>query len=299
MKPLILAAPADSETATGPYLAEHLDAELAEVTVRTFPDGEVYVRIDSDVEGRDVVIVSTLHRPSESLLPVLLLANTARDLKARRVGLVAPYLSYMRQDERFRPGEGVTSIYFAKLLCSAVDWLITVDPHLHRWSSLDEIYTIPSKVVPAAPHIAEWITSNVSDPILVGPDSESEQWVSAVAKAAGAPFVILEKIRHGDRDVNITAPSLAEYGGRQPILIDDIVSTARTMIEAIGLLAKAGLGAPTCIGVHGVFAAGAYEDLLAAGAERVVTANTIAHKSNEIDVRASIVKTLAETLEAL
>jgi len=296
MKPLILAAPADVATGTAPYLAERLGAELGEVTCRTFPDGEIYVRIHSEVENREVVIVSTLHRPSETLLPVLLLANTARDLKAKRVGLVAPYLSYMRQDERFHPGEGVTSIYFAKLLCGAVDWLITVDPHLHRWSSLSEIYSIPSTVVPSAPSIARWITENIADPVLVGPDSESEQWVSAVAECAKAPFVILDKTRHGDRDVDIVAPDLSEYAGRKPILIDDIVSTARTMIEALGLLASAGLGSPICIGVHGVFADGAYDDLLAAGAERVVTANTIAHGSNEIDVRGSIADTLAKTL---
>src|SRR4051812_18253501 len=81
-------------------------SEPGVAVVRSFPDGEIYVRIDTAVAGKDVVLVGSLDRPGEKLLPLLLLAATARDLGARRVGLVAPYLSFMRQDSRFHPGEG-------------------------------------------------------------------------------------------------------------------------------------------------------------------------------------------------
>jgi ribose-phosphate pyrophosphokinase len=100
----------------------------------------------------------------------------------------------MRQDSIFNPGEGVTSNYFAHLVSGFVDSLITIDPH-HRIKSLSEIYSIPTKVSHAANHISAWIKKNIVSPILIGPDAESEQWVSEVAKMPRPP-IILTKIRH-------------------------------------------------------------------------------------------------------
>lgn len=268
----------------GEKLRDRLGGEAGALLVRHFPDGELYVRIDSPVEGRDVVLVCGLERPAAKILPMLFLAATAKDLGARRVGLVAPYLSFMRQDSRFHPGEGITSTYFAGLVSGAVDWLVTVDPHLHRWHSLDAIYKIPTEVVHAAPAIAAWLTQHVSNPVLIGPDAESEQWVAAVAARVGAPFVVLEKTRRGDRDVSVTIPDLSPHRDRTPVLLDDIISTGRTMIATLGHLRAAGVREPICIGVHAVFADRAHDDLLAAGAARVVTCNTIEHHSNRICV---------------
>lgn len=280
--------------------AEQVRARVAcdpgEALVRTFPDGEIYVRIDTPVEGRDVVLVGSLDRPADKLLPLLLLAATARDLGARQVGLVAPYLSFMRQDSRFHPGEGVTSAYFARLLSGAVDWLVTVDPHLHRWPSLDAIYTIPTRIAHAAPAIARWVCRELERPLLVGPDAESEQWVAAVAAECGAPYVVLEKTRRGDRDVSVSAPDVSAHAGRTPVLVDDIISTARTMIETVRQLARASMPPPVCVGVHGIFADGALEDLRAAGAARIVTCNTVAHPSNAICVFDAIAAATAEML---
>ena len=282
MKPVILAAP--GSTGLAQRLSARLGAEVGACVVRQFPDGELYVRIDTPIAGRPVVIACTLDQPDTKLLPLLFLAATSRDLGAARVGLVAPYLAFMRQDERFQPGEGITSTYFAALLSRAVDWLVTVDPHLHRLHSLDQIYAIPSQVGRAAPNIAAWIRTHVAHPVLIGPDAESEQWVAAAARHLGSPYVIQTKTRHGDRDVEVSIPDMDACDGRTPVIIDDIISTGRTMIEPVGHLRRAGLPAPVCIGVHAVFAGNAYEDLLAAGAARVVTCNTIEHPSNAIVV---------------
>lgn len=282
MSPVILSVPGNEPVARS--LCATLGAEPGQCTVRPFPDGEIYVRVDTPVTGRRVVLACTLDRPGDKLLPLLLLAATCRDLGAAEVGLVAPYLAFMRQDERFRPGEGVTSMYFAELLSRAVSWLVTVDPHLHRWRTLEDIYAIPTRVARAAPAIAAWVRANVRDPVIVGPDAESEQWAGAVAADLGAPYAILEKTRHGDREVEIAAPDLAGFGDRTPVLVDDIVSTGRTMIEALGHLRRAGLRAPVCVCVHPVFADRADDDLRTAGAERVVSCNTIAHATNAIPV---------------
>ena len=279
----ILFALPDNKELTKTLLGK-LKAEMGELTVRRFPDGESYLRILSGVKDKKVVMVCTLDRPDDKLLPLYFLSNIAKELGAKCTCLVAPYLAYMRQDKIFHSGEGVTSRYFARLVSGFADSLLTVDPHLHRIGSLDEVYHIPTKVVQAAGHISKWIKENLDNPVLVGPDSESEQWVSEVAKNAGAPFLVLEKTRHGDRDVEVSVPQVEAYRNHTPVLVDDIISTARTMIETVGHLKKAGMKAPVCVGVHAVFSGDAYWDLLNAGVEQVVTCNTIPHASNAIDV---------------
>lgn len=117
----------------------------------------------------------------------------------------------MRQDRRFQPGEAVTSSAFARIISREVDWLVTVDPHLHRRSALSEIYSVPSTALHAAPLLASWIRENVERPLLVGPDSESAQWVAAVAETVGCPLVVLEKIRRGDRDVEVSVPQVERW----------------------------------------------------------------------------------------
>lgn len=169
-----------------------------------------------------------------------------------------------------------------------MDWLVTVDPHLHRRGALAEINTIPSVGVQAAPAISEWIRSNVEHPVLIGPYAESAQWVEAVAEGADPPFTVLEKVRRGDRDVTVSVPQVERWRQHTPVLVDDIISTARTMLATIPHLRRAELTPPVCVGVHAVFAPGAYEELRSQGAARVITCNTIGHPSNAIDLSARI-----------
>jgi ribose-phosphate pyrophosphokinase len=280
---VVLAIPGNEDHAT--KLGARLGTAVITPEVRWFPDGEIYIRIDENLGGHDAVIVGSLYpAPAEKFLMTSFLAATARDLGAGKVGLVAPYLAFMRQDVQFKPGEGVTSAYFGRLVSGAVDWMVTVDPHLHRRASLDEVYSIPTRIARAAPEIAKWVAAEVERPILVGPDAESVQWVAAVADACGAPYVILEKTRRGDRDVSITAPQAEKIAGRTPVLIDDIVSTGKTMIEATRQLVRAGSAAPMCVAIHAVFADDMLGELTAAGAAGIVTCNTIAHASNKICV---------------
>lgn len=276
---VLIAVPGSEASAQ--RLGTRLGIDVIVPELRQFPDGELYVRIDRDALDGDAVIVGNLH--GDNFLRVAFIAGTARDLGAARVGLVAPYLAYMRQDTRFKPGEGVTAAYFARLVSSTVDWLVTVDPHLHRYDSLDGIYSIPSTIARAAPAIARWIAREIEHPVLVGPDAESAQWVAAVAAQCRAPYLILEKTRRGDRDVSISAPD-GPWNGHTPVVIDDIVSTGRTMVEATRQLRAAGSAPPLCIAIHAVFADAVEDELIAAGARDIVTCNTIAHASNRICV---------------
>jgi ribose-phosphate pyrophosphokinase len=282
MSNMILLPLAGNETfATS--LVEPLDARLGQVEARHFPDGESYLRIVSELGGRDVAVVCTLARPDEKILPLLFAAATARELGARKVGLIAPYLAYMRQDRRFKPGEAISSRPFAAIVSAHFDWLVTVDPHLHRYGSLAEIYSIPTRVAHAASAISAWIKLNVESPVIVGPDRESEQWVAEVASEAGAPFIVLEKSRAGDRDVTVRTADLAQWPMRTPVLVDDIVSSGGTMIEAVRMLRSIGALPPVCVAVHGLFADQVDRKLERIGV-RVVTTNAVPHWTNLIDV---------------
>lgn len=282
MKRIVLSFPGHKPLAEA--VAAKLDAALGAWELRQFPDGEDFVRVDADVRDCEVWLVLSLDRPNEKSVELYLLAATLRDLGARRVALVCPYLAYMRQDARFHPGEGITSRYFAQWLSSFLDGLVTVDPHLHRYGSLSEIYSIPTAVVQSAPAIARWVRSQVQNPVLIGPDSESEQWVSSVARGADCPFMVLSKTRTGDRQVSVTLPDPAALAGRTPVLVDDIASTARTMIAAVRHLLEIPSAPPVCVAVHGLFAGDAYGALWAAGAARIVSCNTVLHPSNAIDL---------------
>ena len=284
--PLVFALPGN-DIAAG-RLARALGGEVGALTVHEFPDGETYVRVDTSPTARDVVIVATLRHPNAVLPSLVFLADVLRDLGAAHVGLVAPYLAYMRQDTRFRPGEAITSRSFAALVERSVQWLVTVDPHLHRFASLSELYAIPTQGVHAAADLGAWIAANVTSPFVIGPDAESRQWVDGIAAAAHAPSTVLVKTRRGDTDVVESIPNIDDRRSCTPVLVDDIISTGRTMIAAIGHLREQGAAAPVCVAVHAVFAGESYSDLARSGASQIVTTNSIVHASNLIDVIPSI-----------
>lgn len=279
--PLLISMPGNEHMTA--ELVDALCAQIGYLEMRKFPDGETYLRFATNPAGRPVSIVCTLADPDAKILPLIFAAATARELGASKFGLISPYLAYMRQDRRFNPGEAVTSRRVARLLSEAFDWIVTVDPHLHRYGSLSEICTIPTRVVHAAPLISAWIGSHVESPLIIGPDSESEQWASKVATDAGAPYAVLQKVRRGDRDVEITFKDIDRLAGRTPVLVDDIISSGRTMLEAVRLVGAAGRGKPVCLAVHGIFADRS-DALLAQAGARVVTSNSVPHQTNEIDV---------------
>ena len=269
-------------------LIELLAAEAGELERRQFPDGESYLRLVTPAEGRSVILLCTLDNPDPRLVPLLFAAAAAREQGARDIGLVAPYLAYMRQDRQFRTGEAVTSKEFARLLSGHFDWLVTLDPHLHRYRALDELYSIPAIAATATDAIADWVRQNVDRPVIIGPDEESRQWVDRIASLAGARSTVLRKQRSGDYSVTIDVGGLDHLGQGTPVLVDDIASSARTLIEAVELLKRKVSEPPVCAVVHPIFAGDSYERLLGSGVARVVSTNAVAHESNAIDISAPL-----------
>jgi ribose-phosphate pyrophosphokinase len=279
----------------GAPLGRVLGADAGTLDARRFPDGESYLRVLDDVAGRDCIILANLAHPDPQFLPLAFLAETLRELGARQVGLVAPYLSYMRQDARFHSGEAVTSAIFARHVSRLVDWLVTVDPHLHRYHSLDQIYSIPSRVVQGAPLLGSWLAGQ-QRVLLVGPDAESEQWVSAIAAQSGHPFVVGSKERFGDLDVRVTLPDLAPWRDHRACIIDDVISSGHTVLQCIAALQAQGLQQIACGCVHALFADGVDELLRDAGLSVLVSTNTIAHASNQLDISALLDAPVRELL---
>ena len=265
-------------------LAAMTGAELGSLEYRKFPDRESYLRFTTDVRTSEVVLACSLHDPDSKVLPLLLAAAALRDLGATRVGLAAPYLGYMRQDRRFKEGEAITSSDFGRLLSTSFDWISTIDPHLHRRSAMSEIYSIPALVGHAAPILTDYIRHHTDDAFLIGPDEESEQWVAAVASAAAVPHVTLKKERTGDRDVVISFPDISSFAGKTPVLVDDVISSGRTMEVAAQQLQKSGFSRTICLAAHGILAGDAHARLVAAGASVVVT-NTIPGPAAMLDIR--------------
>ncbi len=277
--PLVLPLPGNEALAAA--LAREGGWEQGRIETRRFPDGETYLRVLSGVRDRDVALVCTLAHPDEATLRLLFAADAIRSLGARAITLVAPYLAYMRQDRRFHEGEAVTSQSFARLLSRAFDRLVTVDPHLHRYPSLASLYAIPATALHAAPLLADWIRAELPRPLVIGPDEESGQWVSDIAGRIGAPWATFRKERRGDRAVELTAPDLSPWTGLQPVLVDDIASSGRTLVRAASLLPALGFPPPACVVVHPIFADASFRDL-APVTSRVVSTDSVAHPTNAI-----------------
>ncbi len=274
-------------------LCAQIGIEHGAISSRVFPDGESYLRIATPVKGRHCVVLADLSHPDGKYLPLVFLLETLREFGARSVGLVAPYLSYMRQDRRFVDGEALTSRIFASLLSAQIDWLVTVDPHLHRYHSLDEIYSVPTRVVQGAPALADWLKGK-SNLLLVGPDAESEQWVAQIARRSGHPFVVGTKQRYGDRDVVVTLPDLSPYGHRTAVIIDDVISSGQTILKCMEALQQQGIARISCAAVHGIFAGDVDKTLVQRGLQQLITTNAIAHSSNVVDLTDSLIEPIGQ-----
>ncbi|CUH98370.1 ribose-phosphate diphosphokinase [Leisingera aquaemixtae] len=280
-------------------LAALIGAEVAPVDWHRFPDGESRITLHGDLEGRESVILCSLCDPDRHAMPLRFAADTAREMGAVHAGLIAPYLGYMRQDRRFHSGEAVSARLFARFLEESFDWLVTVDPHLHRIQALDELFAIPAGRVSAAPLLAQWIAETVENPVLVGPDRESRQWVAEVASLVGCPYEVLRKVRSGDRRVEVSNSGRQWRCSGTPVLVDDIASSGRTLVGAIERLVEAGAKPPLCAVIHAVFAGQAHAEILAAGASQVVTTDTIPHESNAIGIAPLLAEAAIHTLTAL
>ena len=278
-------------------LAKKLRGKFSPLTIKAFPDGDIYLKFNTKVKGKKVVIVQSFQPHSDmSLFDIVFAAETAKQLGAKKVILVSPYLAYMRQDKMFNYGECVSSRVMAKLLNNSVDKIITIDPHIHRYKSLKDIFTIPARKLTANTVIADFVKKKFKNCAIIGPDWESYQWAEVIAKIVKCDVTCLHKTRHSSRSVSVKMIKPIDVRGKTVVLVDDIISTGHTMAEAAKEALKRGAKRVVAIGVHGLFVEGAVEKMKKAGIEKVITTNCIEHKTNKIDVTSLLFEELKKSL---
>ncbi len=273
-------------------LAQAAGLAYAEVEIHHFPDGESRVRLPAGLSER-VILCRSLDHPNDKLIELALTTAAARELGVRHLTLVAPYLCYMRQDKAFRPGEAVSQPIIGQLLADWVEELITVDPHLHRVSHLEE--AIPVKrahCLSAAPMMAAFLARELDAPLLIGPDQEARQWVSAIAAAAGLESRVGTKERHGDREVEVRFPD-PPPPGRHLVVVDDVASTGHTLESAVAALAASRPASLSVLVTHALFLEGTLERLRLAGVTHIWSTDSIPHPSNRLELAPLLAAALA------
>jgi ribose-phosphate pyrophosphokinase len=277
----------EDEAASAARIAAAAGIACAAIERHRFPDGELKLRLPATLPPQ-VALLRSLVQPNEKLVELLLAARTARTLGATQLTLVAPYLAYMRQDIAFAPGEAVSQRIVGRFLAELFDAVITVDPHLHRVTTLEEAVPVPRTVVlSGAPLLADLIARLRPDALLIGPDEESAQWVAQAAAQHGFEHAVCRKVRHGDRHVEVALPAVPVQG-RAVVLLDDVASSGHTLAQAARGLLAAGARTVDVAVTHALFAGDAGQLLFDAGIRHVWSTDCIAHPSNAVSMAASL-----------
>jgi ribose-phosphate pyrophosphokinase len=259
-------------------VAQALNTKPSKVEIKRFPDGEKYLRVLEDVRGEDVVVIQSINRtPDEFLFEYLLLVDTLKDLGASRVVSFVPYFAYARQDERFNPGEALSFKTVSKLIESVgTDEIYTIDMHQHRVLRSSDVFKIPSHNLSAMPLLAEYIgkKGNLEKPLIIGPDAEAEQWAKLAAESLSTDYDVFEKKRLGSENVQIS-PRKANAKDRDVLIVDDIISTGGTIVEALKVLFSQGARKIDVACTHPLLMGGALAKIYATGAKNVIGTDTV------------------------
>ena len=262
-----------------------LRVPCAQVETHRFPDGESKVILPASLPD-EVVFCRSLNAPNEKLIELLLAAKTARQLGAKQLTLVAPYLCYMRQDMAFHEGESVSQKIVGEWLGNLFDSVITLDPHLHRTPTMAA--AVPAKksvALSAADLIGKFLINNAPGAFIIGPDAESLQWVRAVALPGAFDFAVCDKVRTGDRKVQVSLPDIS-LRGRRVVLVDDVASTGQTVVAATQQCLSAGATRVDVFVSHALFVEGAAIKMKMAGVSDIWSTDSIGHGGNVVQLAA-------------
>jgi len=282
-------------------IAKTLNAELGEIEVKHFPDNEIYIRIKSDVESKDIIYINSLQRgPNDLIVETIYTLETIKELGARRIIAVIPYMAYARQDDRFNPGEAISIKILAKMFKSiGLDKLYTIDMHLHRITNPKEIFGEGFENLTAIGEIAKYIKQNhsIENSIVIGPDEESKQWAQIMAKELGGlEYDILVKRRITAEKV-VIEPKEVDVSGRNVIIIDDIISTGGTIEEAVKVLRKLNARKLIVACVHPILVGRALPRLLRLNLTDLIGTDTILSPISKVSVAPVIVKAILKFLK--
>lgn len=278
-------------------LAERVSRELSNAPfgipfTKRFPDGEMYLRVGGRLEGEDVVLVQST-RTDADLLELVLLEDAVREAGARRLYVVVPYFGYARQDRRFFPGEPVS----ARALCRHVelnaDAVVSVD--LHSSQTLAH-FTKPAYEASGIPAIARLLRERPVD-VLVSPDKGGIERARRMAQLLDKPWFALDKKRIDSEHVELKIPPElpVDLEGKHLVLVDDVITTGGTMVEAAKLLSKHRAGAVSAACTHGLFLRDAFERIKAV-TDEVYATDTLGNAAEKASVAPDIAEILRRHL---
>lgn len=255
-------------------VAEHLGQPLCAVTIRRFADGELFVKIDENVRGRDVYIVQPTNPPAENMMELLLLIDAAKRASAARVTAVIPYFGYARQDRKDQPRVAISAKLMANMVSMAgADRVLAIDFHQHQ---LQGFFDLPVDHLYAAPVlVSHYRQKHLKDLVVVAPDVGSAKMARGFAKRLNATLAIIDK-RRASANVAEVMNVVGEVAGRDCLIPDDMIDTAGTMAEAVKALKGLGANDIYVCATHALFSGPAIERLSGAPVKEVTVTNTIA-----------------------
>ena len=284
----VLAGPASKDLAKS--VSKILDAQLIDIELKIFPDGESKVRIDGELDGKLAIVVQSTYPPVDThLMQSLFMVSQAKKMGAA-VCPVIPYLAYARQDKEFLRGEAISMELVGDLFnSSGATNIVTVDVHSQMALSY---FKIQAYNVSAVPLLASYFKSkNLFQPLAVSPDTGGSARAKEFAKVMETSSVALPKVRDkntGEVKIDPDAPELKAAIGRDVVLIDDMISTGGSIVKATEVLLKAGCRKVYVACTHPLLLNGALEKIIDAGASEVVGTNTVPSQVSKVDVAPAI-----------
>ncbi len=254
-------------------MAQHLGQPLCALTIRRFADGEIFVKIDENVRGRDVFIIQPTNPPAENMMELLLLIDAARRASAARVTAVIPYFGYARQDRKDQPRVAISAKLMANLITTAgADRVLGIDFHQHQ---LQGFFDIPVDHLYAAPvFVNHFRQKELHDPVVVAPDVGSAKMARGFAKRLNASLAIIDK-RRPSANVAEVVNVVGEVDKKDCLLPDDMIDTAGTVTEAAPALKRLGANHVYAFATHALLSGPAVERLRASAIDEVAVTNTI------------------------
>ena len=249
-----------------------LGENISPIETRRFPDGERYIRINGEVPSEVVVIQSTGYPQDENLMELFLILKNLKSLGVERTRVVIPYFGYGRQERRFKSGEAVSAVIVAELLEAAgASEIYSIN--LHE-KNIKQFFKIPVHEISAMPMIANYIKETVDDPMIIGPDKGALGFAEEVSGILKCECDYLEKTRISPEIVE-TKPKNLDVDGRDVVIIDDIISTGGTIVNASKILRELGAKKVVVCCVHPLLVEDALLKIFAAGVDDVFATDTL------------------------
>lgn len=254
-------------------IAEHMGMPLADLTVRRFVDGEIFVRIDQNARGRDAFIIQPTPPPAESIIELLLLIDAAKRASAARITAIVPYYGYARQDRKDQPRVAIGAKLMANLIAAAgADKLLGMDFHTHQ---IQAFFDIPVDHLYAAPVLTRYFLGlGLEDPVVIAPDVGAAKMARGFARRLNASFAIIDK-RRPAANVAEVMQVVGEVEGRPCIIVDDMIDTAGTLVSVVHALRERGAAEIYAAATHALLSGPAVTRLENAPLEEVVVTNTV------------------------